>query len=211
MVTAQFNEDLLTKPELTPLPGEKPDAESKPEEEKEDVEKTSAAESRLDEAAGKLALADDEGLDGNPLIDDVSQEQKESAKQTASEKKKGKSVAADTDAEKAKADDTEITKPKSPEQLERDRITKENERKQKEYDDKVKKGKEKVKELSDRFSDWYYVVSDSTYHKIHLGRDEIVKKKTPPAEDKKPDAHGHDHDEDSKDILSDEDKAPLAE
>ncbi|HET6880400.1 MAG TPA: DUF4340 domain-containing protein [Pirellulales bacterium] len=201
MVTAQFNEDLLARPELTPLPGEKPNAESKPEEEKkDDVEKTSAAERNVDDAAAQLALADDEQADDDQPADEAAADEKP-AKQ---EKKAAKS-------EKGKSDADDLQKPKTPEQLERDRITKENERKQKEYDDKVKKGKEKVKELSDRFSDWYYVVSDSTYHKIHLGRDEIVKKKTPPADDKKPEGHDHEHEEDSKNILSDEDKAPLGE
>ena len=47
--------------------------------------------------------------------------------------------------------------------------------KQDEYDDKVKKGQERVKELNDRFADWYYVISDDVYRKIHLTRADIVK------------------------------------
>jgi hypothetical protein len=192
MVTAQFNEDYLAKPELTPLPGEKPAAESEGKEEpKDEAEKTSAIEAELSDAAGLLAQAEDEPAQENA---------KQSEKKEAGDKDKK-----DVKGAKEKDGKPEVTKPKTPEELERERITKENERKQKEYDDKVKKGKEKVKELSDRFADWYYIVSDSTYRKIHLGRDEIVKKKTPAADEKKTDAHEHDEIKDDN-LLKDADK-----
>ncbi len=55
-------------------------------------------------------------------------------------------------------------------EAERDRIEKENHRKQDEYDEKVKKGEQRAKELNARFADWYYVVGDETYRKIHLGQ-----------------------------------------
>lgn len=60
---------------------------------------------------------------------------------------------------------------------ERERIEKENKRKQDEYDQKAKKGEEHVKELNARFADWYYVINDSVYQKIHLSRADVVKKK----------------------------------
>ena len=62
---------------------------------------------------------------------------------------------------------------------ERDRITKENKRKQDEYDEQVAKGKARVKELNTRFADWYYVISDEVYRKIHLTRNQAIKKKSP--------------------------------
>jgi len=62
--------------------------------------------------------------------------------------------------------------------LDRKRIEKENEQKQKEYDDKIKKGEDKAAELNARFAGWYYVVSEATYLKIHLNRDDVIKKKT---------------------------------
>lgn len=207
MVTAQFNEELLTKPELTPLPGETPAAQPETtgpetkEKAKEDAAKTSANDASLTDAAGLLAQADEE----TPKATDKAKP--DSAKPDAAEKSAEKSgdkkeKEAATGSTKSDKDKSELVKPKTPEQLERERITKENEAKQKEYDDKVKKGKETAKELSSRFADWYYVVSDSTYQKIHLGRGEIVKKKTPPA-DTKADAHKHD-DEKSDDVLSDD-------
>lgn len=60
---------------------------------------------------------------------------------------------------------------------ERERVEKENKRKQDEYQEKVKKGEEHVKELNERFADWYYVISEDVYKKIHLTRADILKKK----------------------------------
>jgi hypothetical protein len=92
-----------------------------------------------------------------------------------------------------KADKKDAAKPDV--KAERERIEKENKRKQDEYDDKVKKGEGRVKELNARFADWYYVISDDVYQKIHLGRSQIVKKKE--KKDEKAEAgHDHDHDHD---------------
>jgi len=61
---------------------------------------------------------------------------------------------------------------------ERERIEKENKRKQEEYEEKIKRGQERVNQLNDRFADWYYIISDEVYRKIHLSRQDIIKKKT---------------------------------
>jgi hypothetical protein len=226
MVTVQFNEDLLTKPELTPLPGESPAndvPQTEGEEAKEDAKKTSAVDSSLRDAVGQLAQADPAGDDDDKeptpqgrkaardeeaLIDDTQKDdaaEQGSAGPDAKEAKPAKSdkKQAKDDGKSADKKSPEIAKPKTPEQIEQERVTKENERKQKEYDEKVKKGKEKVKELGDRFADWYYVVSDTTYQKIHLGRDEIVKKKTPLPGAQKDE---HDHDDDQP-LLKEEDRS----
>jgi hypothetical protein len=63
------------------------------------------------------------------------------------------------------------------------RIEKENKQKQDEYDDKLKEGQKRVKELNARFADWYYVISEATYDKIHLTRDDVIKKKEAPKAD----------------------------
>jgi len=60
---------------------------------------------------------------------------------------------------------------------ERRRVERENRRKQDEYDEQVKAGQKKVRELNNRFADWYYIVSDKEYAKIHLGRADVVKAK----------------------------------
>lgn len=184
MVTAQFNEDLLAKPELEPLPGESPAADADSAEgQAGEAKKTSSIESSLADAEGLLAQAG-----GKSAGKENAQPKTEAQPKAGAAKVDDKAKTADaakgdakpqadedkTDAEKS-SDDKPSAKPKT--DLETERIKKENERKQKEYDDKVKKGEEKVKELSDRFADWYYVISDKTYQKIHLTRDDIVKKK----------------------------------
>lgn len=60
-------------------------------------------------------------------------------------------------------------------QLERDRIKKANQRKMDEYNLKKKKAEAKVAELNTRFRDWYYIISEDTYKKIHLGRTDIIR------------------------------------
>jgi hypothetical protein len=80
-------------------------------------------------------------------------------------------------------------KPKTEAELERERIEKENKRLVDEYSDKLKAGEKRVKELNDRFADWYFVISEATYKKIHLTRDDIVQKKpTEKAAAEKPEA-----------------------
>ena len=66
---------------------------------------------------------------------------------------------------------------------ERRRVEAENRRRQEQYDEQVKAAKKRVRDLNNRFADWYYVVSDKEYDKIHLGRDGMVQKKA--ADDKK--------------------------
>lgn len=81
----------------------------------------------------------------------------------------------------AKQDAADPAKPSAtppavdPKQLELDRIRKENKRRLDEYNDKKNKAKGRVVELNARFADWYYVISDEVYKKVHLSRAEIVK------------------------------------
>jgi hypothetical protein len=138
-VTTRFQESLLEKPTLDPLPevpavpadgkqGEKKDGEKPAADVKAEGEKPEG------DAAGKLAAADEA----------------EAKAQAALE--------------------------------ERRRVERENRRKQEEYDEKVKAAQKRVKDLNARFADWYYVVSDAEYAKIHLDRAGVVQKK--PNDDK---------------------------
>jgi len=82
---------------------------------------------------------------------------------------------ADADAEEARAQQR---------LEERRRVERENRRRQDEYDDKVKSAQKRVRELNGRFADWYYVVSSKEYARIHLDRAGVVQPKgtaTPPA------------------------------
>lgn len=174
MLTVDFNEDLIAKPELQPLPGESIEKEAEP---AADDEKTSRNASPLSAAEGLLALADgDDGDEADADADDTDGDKaKPAAKKPAAKSAKPKAAKS----AKPKAAKPAAKTPKTPAELERDRIVKENERKQKEYDDKVTKGRDKVKQLSERFGDWYYVISNDTYKKIHLGRNDIIKEKAP--------------------------------
>ncbi len=62
-------------------------------------------------------------------------------------------------------------------QTARNLIQKENERRQNEYEENLQAGKDKVAELNGRFGDWYYVISNDVYKKIHLSRADVINKK----------------------------------
>ncbi len=55
-----------------------------------------------------------------------------------------------------------------------------NKQSREEFDAKVAEGKKKAQELNQRFANWFYIISDSEYRKIHLSRKDIVKKKEEP-------------------------------
>ena len=99
----------------------------------------------------------------------------------ASSEQVGKDQSADAAAGEAKpaspTGETANDKAAKPDDAARAKIEQDNKRKQDEYDAKVKKAEERVKELNDRFADWYYIISDDVYKKIHLGRDELIRAK----------------------------------
>ncbi|MBT6459450.1 MAG: hypothetical protein HOK57_06450, partial [Planctomycetaceae bacterium] len=68
----------------------------------------------------------------------------------------------------------------------RRQVERENRRKQESFDEKMAAGKKRVEELNGRFADWYYIVSDEEYKKIHLGRKAVIKMKAAPAGDAAP-------------------------
>ena len=68
----------------------------------------------------------------------------------------------------------------------RKQIETENRRKQDAYDEAVKKGKDHAKELNNRFADWFYLISEDDYKKIHVNRSDIIKKKPAAEGDTKP-------------------------
>ncbi len=170
-VMAEFNPKAIPKPVFEEFPKE----EKKPDEKKADTKK--ADEKKADEKKPDGKKADEKKTD----------DKKPDAKEAKPAADAGK-----TDA--AKKDEPKKEEKKIDLKAERERIEKDNKRKQEEYDDKVAAGKKHVKELNDRFADWYYVISDDVYHKIHLTRADFVKKKE--AKDKAKAADGHDHDHD---------------
>jgi len=124
-----------------------------------------------------------------PALEKVPDEPK-TEKADASKKPGDKKAPAD---KKGPADKKDV---KAEWKAEKERIEKENQRKQDEYDRLVKEGKQHVEKLNARFADWYYVIADDMYQKVHLGRSKIVKKKEKKDDSKE---HAHDHHDDDHD------------
>lgn len=59
---------------------------------------------------------------------------------------------------------------------ERKRVEAANKMKTDAYNESIKKGKEHAKQLNDRFAGYYFLISEDDYKKVHLGRNEIIKK-----------------------------------
>lgn len=209
LVTTRFNQDLIPKPELEPLPEAKKEtkpAESKPES-KSEAEKPKTeekpAEKKSEPAKDEAKSEKKEAEDGASKCGPPTEEEDQLAQ---ADEKAAAEKPADTKTDEAKQDEPKTTvpppaaakaepeKPKTPEELERERITSENKRKQEEYEGKVKDGQKKVTELNARFADWYYIISDATYQKIHLKRDDVVKKKEKPKDETGADAAGDKND-----------------
>jgi hypothetical protein len=128
-VTARFNEGLLEKPVLDPVP-EAPAA---------------------DAAAAKAG----ESADGA----------------------KPEAAAPDGDTKEAETADEAEAKAQAALE-ERRRVERENRRKQEDYDSKVQAAQKRVRELNARFADWYYVVPDAEFVKIHLDRAAVIQQKS---------------------------------
>jgi len=96
------------------------------------------------------------------------------AKSAEGDKKEGDAAKAEAKSGDRKTDE-EKPAVVDPAQAERERVKKDNERKMNEYRDRRKKAETRVAELNARFADWYYVVSEDVYKKIHLVRSDIVK------------------------------------
>ena len=161
-VMAEFNPTAVPQPKLEELPQAQAAAKKdavKPAEAKADEAKTDAAAADKDKPQAKAdAITDDKDKPGEVVV----------SKGAADEEKPAPEK---VDAEKLKA--------------QRQRIEKENQRKTDEYEEQIAKAKEKVAELNARFADWYYVIPNSVYEKIHLGRKDIIVKKK--ADEKKAD------------------------
>ena len=179
-VMAEFNPDIIPKPQLEPLPEAKKETAKKPAEEKKPAEAKKPADDK------KAAPAPSQQ---KKTAEKKADEKKPEAKKA--DEKKPEAKKPQTEAEK-KAEAAKAAEAEKAAKAERERIEKENKRKQEEYDQKVADGKKRVGELNNRFADWYYVISDDVYRKIHLNHDELFKKKEK-AQEKKDEHAGHDH------------------
>ncbi|MDR2116635.1 MAG: DUF4340 domain-containing protein, partial [Planctomycetaceae bacterium] len=73
---------------------------------------------------------------------------------------------------------------------EKEQIEKSNQREQERYDKAIEEGKKRVEKLTNRFADWYYVISEDVYKKIHLTQNNVFREKKKETENK--DEH-HEH------------------
>jgi hypothetical protein len=185
LVMAEFDPDMIPKPVLEPLPSEPA------------AEKTGKT---AEKAAGKNAEKTAKPGEADKGKAEPKGKAGDKADKTDKTGKAGKAAPAAKEPPKKEA-------PKPDLKAERQRIEKENQRKREQYDEQVAAGKKHVQELNSRFADWYYVISDDVYRKLHLSRKDVVKKK------EKKDAaakaghdeslhHHHDHDD------ADEDQKP---
>lgn len=213
-IMAQLNEDLIPKPELQPLPGEEAaaggEAATKENEGAGDAAQPGDAPPAEPASGGNeesSGAPDQSASERSPIVRGQDADAAADAASAADETKLADEAkaadAAKADAAPPAGEDDEATK----------KIKKENERKQKEYDDKVKKAQDRVDELNKRFGDWYYIVSDEVYKKIHLGRADVVKPKAD--KDAKPATPGatdadHGHDDAPADEMPADDETPAA-
>jgi hypothetical protein len=200
-VMAQFDESLIPKPDLQPVPGEAKPADAKPADKPAD-----APQEEAKPAEGEPAKPADEAKPGEeakpageskPEVEENKTAAQEPAPEgpgevnatTAKEQPaaEGGKQDVETKPEDAKPADASAEKkdekPQAPEDVQKLAVERENKRKQDEYNDAVKKGQEKVKDLNDRFADWYFIISDDVYKKIHLSRADVVQKKDAPKPD----------------------------
>jgi hypothetical protein len=131
---------------------------------KPQLEEEPAAPADVPAADAKEDAKGDEGKQAD-------EDEQEEAEDDAADKKPDAKKEESKEGEKKGEEKTPVFDPKK---AERERIKKENQRKLDEYQDKRKKAENKVRELNARFADWYYVISEDTYKKIHLGRADIV-------------------------------------
>ncbi|MEX2139808.1 MAG: DUF4340 domain-containing protein [Pirellulales bacterium] len=169
---------------------------------KADTKSSKSPSGKSPDATKKLATKQDEKSKSAKSTDDATAKdgpvKTDGAETSVADKPDGtakqngeakKSAEAKSDVDDAKAGEKPSPEAQEDLALRRKRIETENERKQKEYDEKVNKGEARAQELNARFAEWYYVVSEATYRKIHLNRDDVIQKKV---EEKNNDANGAD-------------------
>ena len=158
VVTAQLNEAALPEPELETVPEAQPAADQAAEntaEPEDAATQTDAGDPDEAETESEEAAADEAARDEPNPVD--AENEGQSAEQPESP--------APAEEETGSADD------------ERARVEKENQRKLDEYNEKRTTAEERVKELNERFADWYYIVPEDVYKKLHLNRFDLITEK----------------------------------
>ncbi|MCA9217188.1 MAG: DUF4340 domain-containing protein [Planctomycetales bacterium] len=199
LVSARFNEGYFDEPEYEDLPELPGGSVELPPADNSDSESVDADVEP--DACGPQAENDEVEVSEDEIVEATADPKADAEVDTEASADSDQQVSATEEA----AGEGDSTKADALAEIraERERIEKENQRKRDEYDDKVEKAKEKVAELNYRFADWYYVISEDMYKKIHLSRSDIVKE----SDEAKESGFGLDAfkkiGEESKDLLKD--------
>jgi hypothetical protein len=172
-VTARFNEDAVEKPQYKPLP---------------DLPAADAGSENQGEAADTADTAEGGAGAAEETADEARSESGDEAK-SGEEAKEGEAEDDEADVESADDKDGEADRSESAGDAEREKIVaertaieEENNRLREDYEKLISDGQAEVTRLNARFGDWYYVISNDVFKKIHLTRDQVIKKKEKPAE-----------------------------
>jgi hypothetical protein len=184
-VMARFNEDAIPKPKLKEVPAAPSSGEESEAAPAEEAPADAPADSTDAGGDQESSLQNDEPTDET---DPAAAEADNSEAATGDEQPAAADEADDESGEAASPDESQSTAEADETSAEPDaaaaeraQIEEENKRLQDEYNATVEKGKKRVAELNERFGDWYYVISNDVYKQIHLGRDQVIKKKGAPA------------------------------
>lgn len=172
-VMARFNESVMDKPKLEELP-ELPSEE--------------AAEEEASEEEGTEEPSEEEAEAESEQGDEASEESSETADESKPTADNNGDASDDGEAEEGgETEDEAEAEEEGPSreevEAERARIEQSNKRAEEEYSEKIEESKARVEELNARFGDWYYVIPNDVFKKIHLGRDQVVKTVEPEKSD----------------------------
>ena len=176
LVMARFNESLLEKPVLEPVPGEEPAETTEPETTEPETTEPETTDGSSFSRSGPFRLvaqADDDAAVAGEAAEQGSAEEPSEGDESA-DAEDGPPSPAPSAAEALQAADEAEAKAQAARE-ERRRVERENRRRQEEYDEQVESGKKRVRELNGRFAAWYYIVSDEEYAKIHLSQADVVR------------------------------------
>ena len=185
-VMARFNGLLLASPELEgfpPLPEGITEEDLKAATEAAAASVETAGTEEPEESEPDDTARSDGSSPEEPKVEEEEEEEESDAvvasEETANEG--GEATVEETVEETEEATEKNATEEKE-EQIGRILVTREgirqeNERRQDEYQEKLTASKKQVKELNERFGNWYYVIDNEVYKKIHLSKDQLIKKK----------------------------------
>ncbi len=172
-VTARFDESRFPMPEKPAILTNPPAAASPNNSQQGEVSGAASEGANENQASSGAAKQ------GETTAATDQKEQGESSAGTASEKPASEpKPATQESSNKDSAGSNQSSQENEEQAAERQKAEKEYQRKLDEREEKIKKGKQRVQELNNRFADWYYIISEDMYRKIHLSRSDIFRAKT---------------------------------